>query len=94
MMADREIIKSLSISEESKTIYEIFSNSLKGPECCQKNAEEAVNEVRRIGVIIKAESINDLLKANLIRDVYLGACNEKGYKPDSIRKYLRSLNEF
>ena len=45
-------------------------------------------------MIIKAESINDLLQANLIRDVYLEVCNEKGYKPDSIRKYLRSLNEF
>ena len=56
----------------------------------KKNAEETVNEVRRIGIIIKAESVNDLLKANLIRDVYLGVCNEKGYKPDSIRKYLKS----
>ena len=45
--------------------------------------KETVNEVRRIGIIIKAESINDFLKANLIRDVYLGVCNEKGYKPDS-----------
>ena len=94
MMADREIIKSVCISEELKTIYEIFLNYLKGPECCQKNAQETVNEVRRIGIIIKGQSINDLLKANLIRDVYLGICNEKGYKPDSIRKYLRSLNEF
>ena len=56
--------------------------------------KETVNEVRRIGIIIKAESINDLIKANLIRDVYLVVCNEKGYKPDSIRKYLRSLNKF
>ena len=92
MMADQEIIKSLSISEELKTIFEIFLNYLKGPECCQKNAEEAVNKVRRIGVIIKAESINDLLKANLIMDVYLGTCNEKGYKPDSIRKFKQMLH--
>ena len=94
MMADQEIFKSVSISEELKAIYNIFQNYLKGPDCCQKNAEETVNEVRRIGMIIKAESINDLLKANLIRDVYLEVCNEKGYKPDSVRKYLRSLNEF
>ena len=94
MMADREIIKSVCISEELKTIYEIFLNYLKGSGCCQKNAVETVNEVRRIGIIIKAQSINDFLKANLIRDVYLGVCNEKGCKPDSIRKYFRSLNEF
>ena len=62
MMADREIIKSVSISEELKTIYEMFSNYLIGPECCLKNVKETVNEVRRIGIIIKAESINDLIK--------------------------------
>ena len=94
MMADREIIKSVCISEELKKIYEIFLNYLKGSGCCQKNAVETVNEVRRIEIIIKAQSINDFLKANLIRGVYLGVCNEKGYKPGSIRKYLRSLNEF
>ena len=94
MMADREIIKSVSISEELKTIYEFFFNYLKGPEYCQKNAEETVNEVRRIGIIIKAESINDFLKANLIRDVYLGVCNEKCYKADLIRKNLRGLSKF
>ena len=77
-----------------KTIYEIFLNYLKGPECCQKNAEEAVSEVCRLGIIIKAQSINDFLTVNLIRDVKLGVFNERGYKPDSIRKYLRSLNEF
>ena len=69
-------------------------NYLKGPECCQKNAEETVNEVHRIRIIIKAQSINDFLKANLIRDVYLGVCNEIGYKAGFIRKYLRSLNKF
>ena len=94
MMADRKIIKSVCISEELKKIYEIFLNYLKGPECCQKNAEETVNEVHRIRIIIKAQSINDFLKANLIRDVYLGFCNEIGYKAGSIRKYLRSLNKF
>ena len=94
MMADREIIKSVSISAELKTIYEIFLNYLKGPECCQKNAEETVSEVCRLGIIIKAQSINDFLTVNLIRDVKLGVFNERGYKPDSIRKYLRSLNEF
>ena len=56
--------------------------------------KETVNEVRRIGIIIKAESINDLIKANLIRDVYLAVCNEKGYKPGSIRENVRSLSEF
>ena len=94
MMADRKIIKSVCISEELKKIYEIFLNYRKGPECCQKNAEETVNEVHRIRIIIKAQSINDFLKANLIRDVYLGVCNEIGYKAGSIRKYLRSLNKF
>ena len=38
MMADREIIKSVSISEELKAINEIFLNYLIGTECCQKNA--------------------------------------------------------
>ena len=94
MMADRQIIKSVSISEELKTMYQFFFNYLKGPEYCQKNEEETVNQVRRTGIIIKAESINDFLKANLIRDVYLGVCNEKCYKADLIRKYLRSLNKF
>ena len=56
--------------------------------------KETVNEVRRIGIIIKAESINDFLKANLIRDVYLGVCNEKCYKADLIRKNLRGLSKF
>ena len=43
MMAGREKIKSVSFSEELKAIYEHFLNYLKGPECCQKNAEETVN---------------------------------------------------
>ena len=72
----------------------MFTNYLIGPECCQKNVKETVNEVRRIGIIIKAESINDLIKANLIRDVYLAVCNEKSYKPGSIRENVRSLNKF
>ena len=84
----------MSVLEELKSFYESFRNYFKGPDCCQKNEEETVNEVPRIGVIIKAESINDLLKANLISDVDPGVCNEAGYKPDLIRKYLRSLNEF
>ena len=93
MMADREIIKSVAISEELKTIYEFFFNYLKGPEYCQKNAEETVNEVCRIGIIIKAESINDFLKANLVRDVYFGVFNKKCYKADLIPKYLRTYDK-
>ena len=93
MIADRETIKSVSISEEWKTIYEFFFKYLNGPEYCQKNAEETVNEVCTIGIIIKAESINDFLKANLIRDVYFGVFNKKCYKADLIRKYLRPYDK-
>ena len=54
MMADREIIKSVSISAELKTIYEIFLNYLKGPECCQKNAEETLNRNDHLSRIYKS----------------------------------------
>ena len=54
MMADREIIKSVSISAELKTIYEIFLNYLKGPECCQKNAEETRNRNNHLSRIYRS----------------------------------------
>ena len=72
----------------------MFLDYLIGPECCQKNVKETVNEVRKIGIIIKAESINDLINANLIMHVLIAVCNEKSYKPGSVRENVRSLNEF
>ena len=36
MMANRKIVKSVSISEKLKTIYEVFLNYLTASECCQK----------------------------------------------------------
>ena len=44
--------------------------------------------------MINTELINDLLQANLISYIYFEVCSLKGYKPDSIRKYLQNLNKF
>ena len=75
MTADQE--KFVDIGRVKNNLWNSL-NHLKGSECCQKNANETVNKACRIGVIIKAELINDLLKANLIRDIHLGVCNQKG----------------
>ena len=53
-----------------------------------------MSEVGRIGIIIRAERLDDLLNEKKIRDDYLGFCGQKGYKPAVIMKYLRSLNDF
>ena len=39
-------------------------------------------------------TIDDFINEVKIQDKYLDFCHNRGYKPDSIRKYLRSLSEF
>ena len=67
---------------------------MKGPDNAQGDADNICSEVKRIGVVIGAHELKDLLDSSKIRDQYLTYCSEKEHKPDSIRKYLRSLNHF
>ena len=82
------------ISDQLKVIYKSFLDYLKGPDNAQGDADNICSEVKRIGVVIGAHELKDLLKSSKIRDQYLTYCSEKEHKPHSIRKYLCSLNHF
>lgn len=94
--SDRKLFQNVvsQISDELKVIYKSFLDYLKGPDSAQGDADNICSEVKRIDVVIGAQELKDLLDSSKIRDQYLTYCSEKQHKPDSIRKYLRSLNRF
>ena len=58
-------------------------------------SKEIVAEVRRIFIALKLKNIDQLIEGTCIRDYYLAQyCVKQGYMQDSIKKYLRNLNEF
>ena len=94
LVANRQVFQEIPVPAEPTAIYKSFFEYLEGPDKFQKAATGIVSEVRRIGIIIRAERVDDLLNEKKIRDDYLGFCIQKGYKPAAIMKYLRSLNDF
>ena len=96
-----EILKSRDLSEELylpgiiETYLVEFRIFLEGPECFLAKSKEIVAEVRRIFIVLKLKNIDQLIEGTCIRDYYVAQyCVKQDYRSDSIKKYLRSLNEF
>ena len=96
-----EILKSCDLSEEFylpdiiETCLVEFRKFLEGPECFLAKSKEIVAEARRIFIALKLKNIDQLIEGTCIRDYYLAQyCVKQDYRPDSIKKYLRSLNDF
>ena len=65
------------ISDELKLIYKSFLDYLKDPDSAQGHADNICSEDKRIGVVIGAHELKDLLDSSKIRDQCLTYCNEK-----------------
>ena len=94
LAANRQVFQEIPVPAKLTAVYKSIFEYLEGLDKFQKAARGIVSEVRRIAIIIRAERLDDLLNEKKIRDVYLGFCSQKGYKPAAIMKYLRSLNDF
>ena len=94
VMGDRNYFQNINLPDELEDLLEKFLQYLNGPDGYQVKSKEIKGEVRRIGIVIEAVTVDDFVNEVKIRDKYLDFCNNKGYKPDSVRKYLRSLSEF
>ena len=94
VMGDRNYFQNINLPDELEDLLEKFLQYLNGPDGYQVKSKEMKGEVRRIGIVIEAVTVDDFVNEVKIRDKYLDFCNNKGYKPDSIQKYLRSLSEF
>ena len=90
-----EILEEFYLPDIIETCLVEFRKFLEGPECFLAKSKEIVAEARRIFIALKLKNIDQLIEGTCIRDYYLAQyCVKQDYRPDSIKKYLRSLNEF
>ena len=95
ILKSRDLSRDFSLPGIIETYLVEFWKFLEGPESFLAKSKEIVAEVRRIFIALKLKSIDQLIEGTCIRDNYLAQyCVKQGYMPDSIKKYLRSLNEF
>ena len=79
-------------------ILDSFFPFLIGPDGGKKdeaNAKQIASEVRRVFLSMRLTSLVELFQKNRIRDEYLmGYCLEKKHAAESVKKYLKSLEDF
>ncbi|XP_057315258.1 uncharacterized protein LOC130656429 isoform X1 [Hydractinia symbiolongicarpus] len=85
-------------NDEVEFFFDRFLSFICGPDGGMRDRTSSinvVNDVRRIYKIIDATSVADLLNKEKLRNKYLmGYCVKKKHAPDSIKKYLYSLEDF
>ena len=96
LMKQRHII--VRCLKNLELILDSFFSFLIGPDGGKKdeaNAKQIASEVRRVFLSMRLTSLVELLQKNRIRDEYLmGYCLEKKHVAESVKKYLKSLEDF
>ena len=82
----------------AETVFIKFLNFLMSPDSANRakdSAKQTVSEVKRILEALRSARISTLCDGWKLREMFFKKrCKEKGYQPETVKKFLRSLMDF